>query len=895
MEGQKAVAGCKLAPLVPKGTKVADVQKRNWIIGKPIGAGAFGAIYLARREKGGAEDDYVVKVEPHNNGPLWCEMHALLRFGLESHRVNWKPKNGKPQGWVGIPCLYGFGSFNLGEEKLRFVMMSRLGSDIEKFFQSGRKPLPLTTALNISIQILESLEYIHGKNYTHNDIKAQNVLLGHGQDQHTVYLVDFGLACKYRDNYGFHKDSEPDERKAHEGTLEYTSRDAHNGTHSRRGDLESLGYNLVHWVTGYLPWTVSDDPEYVQSQKIGFMFNVPGFLKRCFKPQAHPKVLEDYLVYTNSLEFDEAPDYSKLRKLLSQAMTKEGVAPYSELVFGSRVREEREESSDEEDFGQEETRNTRSQDGDERFAPWSWEQVLCQDPESIIRQASRSSDATDSEDPVKAAAFEQLQEETLTNPTPEMKKLLAAKEQLEMARQKLSWKDQLSEYNNRTTALKAKFVSMDLTPSELTPAMEEVIARRAERLASGVCSPMTPEPSDDELDVLEETVRTVLRANKTRPRRNKSESSVSGTTTPRSTRQTSATPGSRQTSATPGSRQTSATPGSRTGSPGPSRPGSSLSSTNPGTSTPRSSTSTPVFGERITRSRASSRASSPEHNMSARSTRSTRSSASSPDCGAQPTSEGTRPKTRASKAEESGVRKTRSKGPQIGHVRPKAAEEEAEFKLPQINTSQATCDVCGKRMTKKSLQRHTENFHPTAEMEIDPLNPGKREPASPHTPVIRQKRVRADRHNTPVNEQTRVWADRHNTPVNEQTRIQHNTPLPNQEQEITRKIPLPSSNDDIPQNNANDDPLLEDCPHCFIRLPRLKIAEHFDYIHSPYRKLTRMMALPSPGLPVHVSSLSPLKIRNMTSPEKKGTEAEKENQPGISAAEAVKMRRGLKF
>ena len=28
-------------------------------------------------------------------------------------------------------------------------MMSRLGSDIEKFFQSGRKPLPLTTALNI--------------------------------------------------------------------------------------------------------------------------------------------------------------------------------------------------------------------------------------------------------------------------------------------------------------------------------------------------------------------------------------------------------------------------------------------------------------------------------------------------------------------------------------------------------------------------------------------------------------------------------------------------------------------------------------------------------------------------------------------------------------------------
>ena len=41
----------------------------------------------------------------------------------------------------------------------------------------------------------------------------------------------------------------------------------------------------------------------------------------------------------------------------------------------------------------------------------------------------------------------------MTNPTPEMKKLLAAKEQLEMARQKLSWKDQLSEYNNRSAAV----------------------------------------------------------------------------------------------------------------------------------------------------------------------------------------------------------------------------------------------------------------------------------------------------------------------------------------------------------------------------------------------------------------------------------------------------------
>ena len=59
--------------------------------------------------------------------------------------------------------------------------------------------------------------------------------------------------------------------------------------------------------------------------------------------------MEDFLVYVNSLEFEYAPNYSKLRKLLLQEMRKEGVEPYAPLVFGKRRREEREESSDEEE------------------------------------------------------------------------------------------------------------------------------------------------------------------------------------------------------------------------------------------------------------------------------------------------------------------------------------------------------------------------------------------------------------------------------------------------------------------------------------------------------------------------------------------------------------------
>jgi hypothetical protein len=58
---------------------------------------------------------------------------------------------------VGIPNFYGFGSGLVGGQRVRFLVLSRLGADIQKFFQSGDRPLPLATALNIAIQIIDSL------------------------------------------------------------------------------------------------------------------------------------------------------------------------------------------------------------------------------------------------------------------------------------------------------------------------------------------------------------------------------------------------------------------------------------------------------------------------------------------------------------------------------------------------------------------------------------------------------------------------------------------------------------------------------------------------------------------------------------------------------------------
>lgn len=72
---------------------------------------------------------------------------------------------------------------------------------------------------------MDVLEYIHDKGYAHCDVKGTNLLLGTQKGtEDQVYLVDFGLDTRYTT-----EELKPDPKRAHNGTIEYTSRDAHLG------------------------------------------------------------------------------------------------------------------------------------------------------------------------------------------------------------------------------------------------------------------------------------------------------------------------------------------------------------------------------------------------------------------------------------------------------------------------------------------------------------------------------------------------------------------------------------------------------------------------------------------------------------------------------------------
>ena len=76
---------------------------------------------------------------------------------------------------------------------------------------------------------LEAVEFLHESSYIHADIKGSNLLTGHSPGtSHEVYLVDYGLAYRFNPD-GQHKEYKEDPRRTHDGTIEFTSIDAHKG------------------------------------------------------------------------------------------------------------------------------------------------------------------------------------------------------------------------------------------------------------------------------------------------------------------------------------------------------------------------------------------------------------------------------------------------------------------------------------------------------------------------------------------------------------------------------------------------------------------------------------------------------------------------------------------
>ena len=294
MDEQKQIQSNNNEPLI------GQVLFSKYLLVKKLGEGSFGCIYSAKENN----NWYAIKFENKNKGQNLLENEAYIMSYLNCPR---------------IPSVKSFGysgDYNV-------LIMELMGKSLEDLFENlPNKKMSIRCVCNLGFQMMEIMEYIHNKHIIHRDIKPDNFVMGKGTKSKYLFLLDFGLSKKYRSSSTL-KQYPLIKRKKLTGTARYASINALNGiTQSRRDDLEAIGYVLMYFLIGKLPWqgllNKNKDERYLRIMEV----------KRDTTPEqlckGFPHELEEYVSYTRNLEYEQQPDYCYLKNLFIKILNDEG-------------------------------------------------------------------------------------------------------------------------------------------------------------------------------------------------------------------------------------------------------------------------------------------------------------------------------------------------------------------------------------------------------------------------------------------------------------------------------------------------------------------------------------------------------------------------------------------
>jgi len=269
---------------------------------KHLGAGSFGEVYQGLNANSG--EHVAIKLEKRDN------RHQQLLLEAKLYRIL--------GGTLGIPKVHTYGI----DGEYNVLVIELLGQSLESLFsQCGRK-FSLKTVLMLCEQTITRVEYLHENNFLHRDIKPDNFLVGIGARSHVVYMIDLGLAKKYKST-STQQHIPYREGKSLTGTARYASIATHLGwEQSRRDDMVAIGYMMLYFLCGALPWQGLNAQGREEKYKKIMESKMSTTLDELCEGASEDFV--KYFRYLSTLDFEDRPDYDYCRQLFRDRFKKEG-------------------------------------------------------------------------------------------------------------------------------------------------------------------------------------------------------------------------------------------------------------------------------------------------------------------------------------------------------------------------------------------------------------------------------------------------------------------------------------------------------------------------------------------------------------------------------------------